>query len=262
MEASEEEETASTVIESVTFTKKANEQEKSQSSTPTKKSKNKKKKRKGAGDTSVTGTPKEAPSSPAPPAPDVDDVDRAIQEISLKYGESPSPSTSTTTTNLSAKYSLLAVQSKFLDAEQELRKLFGKIVDQEKREKQSIPGVPTRVLNRIKASQKQQKRTLMNPQDDWKLFVDYNKRMLSMDIVEKEGAITKFKFTHSRKYQGFQTDFFIAAFTSRGEQLMQLIQQAPFHVDTWYYTPFSRLILVFKSVRCQDNKEVYRRQRI
>jgi hypothetical protein len=235
IEASEEEEAEPTPSEPGVSSRTERKKDQPRSSTPTiKKSKNKKKKRKpGKDEGSIASTPGEVASSSAP---ELDAVDRAIKEISLKYGESPTPSQSQSTTHL-AKYSLVTIQPKFLDAEQELRKLFGKIVDQEKRERQSIPGVPAHVFNRIKASQKTQKHTLMNPKDEWKLFAAYNKRMLSMDIIGKEGVITKFKFTHSRRYEEVQMSFFLAALSGNSEALMRLLGESPFHVDTWYFLP-------------------------
>lgn len=227
-----EEESVARVESPVIVSKKETTTTQSSSSITTKKSKNKKKKRKPAKENeSTASTPKETTSTPAP---ELDDVDRAIREISQKYGDSPSHAESPTSANLSAKYSLLSVQPKFLDAETELRKLFGKIVDMEKRERQSVPGVPSHVLNRLKSTQQQRKRTLMNPKDEWQLFAAYNKRMLSMDIIEKDGAITNFKFVHSRRYQDVQMQFFITALGGDGNVLMGLLRESPFHVDTWY----------------------------
>jgi Transcriptional repressor TCF25 len=215
-----------------------------------KKSKNKKKKRKSNKDeTPHSQTPTDTPSTP--PHSTLDDVDRAIQEISQKYGDAPSPSSSLSNPSITKKYSLLSVSPKFLDADLELRKLFGKIVDLEAREsrRQPIHGVPARVLNRIKATQTQRKHTLMKPKDEWQLFSAYNKSMLSMDIIEKEGVVTKFKLVHSRRYQEIQMQFFITALGGDGNVLMGLLQQHPFHVDTWYYFQFGTN-LVFKLVRC------------
>jgi hypothetical protein len=204
--------------------------------TPAKKSKNKKKKKKPTKeDPPRPSTPKETPSMPTPS--NLDDIDRAIQEISQKYGDSPIPSPSSTPNpTLTRKYSLLAISLKNLDADVELRKLFGKIVDAEARSasRQTIHGVSPRVLNRIKATQVQRKRTLMKPKDEWQLFAAYNKRMLSMDILEKENGVTKFKFVHSRRYQDVQMQFFITALGGDGNVLMGLLREHPFHVDTWY----------------------------
>jgi hypothetical protein len=216
--------------------------------TPTKKSKNKKKKKKPAkAETPAPPTPKETPSTPAPS--DLDDIDRAIQEISQKYGDTPIPSPSSTPhPSLTKKYSLLAISLKNLDADFELRKLFGKIVDAEAREasRQTIHGISPRALNRIKATQVQRKRTLMKPKDEWQLFAAYNKRMLSMDVLEKENGVTKFKFVHSRRYQDVQMQFFITALGGDGNVLMGLLREHPFHVDTWYYSTTSELMIVCK----------------
>jgi hypothetical protein len=226
----------------------------SSQSTPTKKSKNKKKKRKTLRENmTASSTPSERPSTPSPST--FDDIDRAIQEISKKYGEalSPlSPSPTTVTQSLSQKYSLLSVSTKNLDSDIELRKLFGKLVDIEAREsrRQPIHGIPARVINRIKASQSQQRRTLMKPKDEWQLFSAYNKLMLSMDILEKNGGVTRFKFAHSRRYQDIQMQFFITVLGGDGNILMDLLREHPFHVDAWY-TPVRRpLMIVFKLVKC------------
>ena len=209
---------------------------KSSSSTPSKKSKHKKKKRKPLKeDITTSSTPSERPSTPA--LSNMDDIDRAIQEISQKYGDTTSPSSpsSTTTQSLSKKYSLLSISLKNLDSDLELRKLFGKIVDIEAREsrRQPIHGIPARVINRIKATQSPQRRTLMKPKDEWQLFAAYNKRMLSMDIVEKIEGVTRFKFVHSRGYRHIQLQFFMTALGGDANILMGLLREHPFHVDAW-----------------------------
>jgi Transcriptional repressor TCF25 len=238
IEDSEEEETVELPEKPAVSTKLT-----SSPSTPSKKSKSKKKRRKQIKDDGTTSsTPSERPSTPTPS--NLDDIDRAIQEISQKYGDTPSPSSSSTTNHtLSQTYSLLSVNPKHLDADLELRKLFGKIVDAEAREsrRQPIHGIPVRVINRIKASQAQRKRTLMKPKDEWQLFSAYNKRMLSMDVIEKVSGVTKFKFVHSRRYQDIQMRFFITALGGDGNVLMELLRENPFHVDTWY--PFSDFLL-------------------
>jgi hypothetical protein len=177
-------------------------------------------------------TPSEGPSTPA--EQDHIDIDQAIHEISLKYGDIP-PSPSPTSSTLTTKFSLLAVSPKNLDADVELRKLFGKIVDAEAREsrRQPIHGIPVRVINRIKASRPDnKKRVLMKPKDEWQLFSAYNKRMLGMDVISKEDGVIKFKFVHSRSYQDIQMQFFITALGGDGNALMALLQKNPFHVDS------------------------------
>jgi Transcriptional repressor TCF25 len=215
--------------------------------TSTKKSKNKKKKRKPKDESPAPTTPSDRPTTPS--TSDLDDIDRAIKEISLKYHDTP-PSPSTTP-SAARKHSLLSVSAKHLDADLELRKLFGKVVDAEAREsrRQPIHGLSPRVVNRIKAAQKERKRTLMKPKDEWQLFAAYNKQMLSMDIVGKEDGVTRFKFVHSRRYQDVQMQFFITALGGDGNVLIELLREHPFHVDTWYRSSSMGLMIVFKLVR-------------
>ena len=168
---------------------------------------------------------------------DLDEVDRAIQEISQRYSDIPSPSPSPNPAATTRKYSLLSIQPNLLDADVELRKLFGKVVDVEAKEsRRPFRGIPPRVINRIKHSHAQRRHTLMKPTDEWQLFAAYNKSMLSMDIVERDGSVTKFKFVHSKRYQEIQMEFFVTALGGDGNILMELLQQNPFHVDTWYNT--------------------------
>lgn len=71
-----------------------------------------------------------------------------------------------------------------------------------------------------------------------------------MDIVEKNGGVTRFKFAHSRRYQDIQMQFFITVLGGDGNILMDLLREHPFHVDAWY-TPVRRpLMIVFKLVKC------------
>jgi hypothetical protein len=236
-EAEEEQTTAHPEIPSASVTKESS----SSATIPTKKSKTKKKKRKPIKDEDSSSlTPSARLGTPA--SPDFDELDRTLREISQKYGDippSPSPSTNSI---LPQKFSILSVSPKNLDADLELRKLFGKVVDAEAREarRQPIHGIPVRVINRIKASHTSKKHTLMKPKDEWQLFAAYNQRMLSMDIVTKEDGVTKFKFVHSKRYQDIQMQFFIAALGGDGNVLMSLLKKHPFHVDSWYEIPLIR----------------------
>ena len=77
----------------------------------------------------------------------------------------------------------------------------------------------------------------MKPKDEWQLFAAYNKRMVGMDVLDKTGSLTRFKFVHSRRYQDVQMQFFIAALGGDPNVLMGLLREHPFHIDTWYYYP-------------------------
>src|SRR5271163_1358099 len=144
--AEEEEEEDEATIAPVSTVEATEKEATSTESAPSKKSKNKKKKKKPARDKSpAISTPLEAPSNPT--SPDLDDVERAIQEISHKYRDTPSPSSSASRVS-SRKSSILGVSPKHLDADFEMRKLFGKIVDAEAKEsrRQAVLGVSPRVM--------------------------------------------------------------------------------------------------------------------
>jgi Transcriptional repressor TCF25 len=198
--------------------------------TSTKKSKNKKKKRKPPKD--------ETPSSREPtPAPtSLDEVDAAVHAISLKYGEQ-NPLTNPPTVPSTTRNALLSVHPKTLDANAELRKLFGKIVDAEARDaaKQSIHGVSPRMINRIKAMDRQRRNhVLMKPKDEWQLYAGYRNRMVSMDIVGRTPTgETEFKFVHSNKYSNIQMSFYAITMHGDPNLFMNWVRNYPFHVDSW-----------------------------
>ena len=196
----------------------------------TKKSKNKKKKRKPA---------KEDPLSSREPTPaptTLDEVDAAVQAISLKYGEQ-NPLTSPPAVPSTSRNRLLSVSPKTLDANAELRKLFGKIVDAEARDaaKQSIHGVSPRTINRIKAMDRQRRNhVLMKPKDEWQLYAGYNNRMVSMDVVGRtEAGETEFKFVHSNKYSDIQMSFYAITMHGDANLFMSWVRNYPFHIDSW-----------------------------
>ena len=235
-EVEQDEEDETTIIPVPTLEPVEKEATASEPTQP-KKSRNKKKKKKPAKDKSpAISTPLETPSTTT--GPDLDEVGRAIQEVSDKYRDTPSPSSASRT--MSRKSSILGVSPKHLDADYEMRKLFGKIVDAEAKEsrRQGVLGVPPRLMNRIRAIQPQRKQTLIKAKDEWQVFATLHKQTLSMEIIEKIDGVTRFRFVHSRRYQQIQMQFFIAALGGDPNVLIELLRGNPFHVDSWYFSGF------------------------
>lgn len=111
-------------------------------------------------------------------------------------------------------HQLLAVNYRFLDAEAEMKRLFGShVVNSENRASQG------RVLKKSKFT---------TPKSDW---APYKRNGLSMELVETKNGISYYAFRHSEQYQDVQLEFLNAIATHNPEALVFLIRRYPYHVD-------------------------------
>lgn len=109
---------------------------------------------------------------------------------------------------------LLSVNYRFLDAEAEMKRLFGShVVNSENRASQG------RVLKKSKFT---------TPKSDW---APYKRNGLSMELVETKNGVTYYAFRHSEQYQDVQLEFLNAIATHNPEALVFLIRRHPYHVD-------------------------------
>ncbi|KAI8908069.1 transcriptional repressor TCF25-domain-containing protein [Gorgonomyces haynaldii] len=103
---------------------------------------------------------------------------------------------------------LLKIDPKHLDGDQELRRQFGSVIDDQ-------------VNKRIK-----RKRTiLVNPVENWPRF---NKEGVSMER-DQNG---KWQFVHSKSYQKMQIQFMQCVETLNPDTIVGLLRQHPYHIDS------------------------------
>jgi hypothetical protein len=136
----------------------------------------------------------------------------------LTYGvcrSSSSKGNKKNTANTEERRQLLSVNYRFLDAEAEMKRLFGShVVNSENRVSQG------RVLKKSKFA---------TPKSDWP---PYKRNGLSMEVVETKDGTTHYAFRHSEQYQDIQLEFLNAIATHNPEALLFLIRRHPYHVDS------------------------------
>lgn len=151
-------------------------------------------------------------------------ADKAIEDLSMKeldkvlktMGQKPSKNNKESkNTNSEERRQLLSVNYRFLDAEAEMKRLFGShVVNSENRTSQG------RTLKKSKFS---------TPKSDW---APYKRDGLSMEVLETKDGITYYAFRHSEQYQDTQLEFLSAIATHNPEALLFLVRRHPYHVDS------------------------------
>ncbi|KAI8971451.1 transcriptional repressor TCF25-domain-containing protein [Mycotypha africana] len=118
---------------------------------------------------------------------------------------------------------LLCINYRYLDAEAEMKRLFGShVVNQERRS-----GSSGRVLKKSKFT---------TPKSDWP---PYKRNGLSMEVLSTgdqqqvaNNGTTHYAFRHSEQYQDVQLEFLNAIATHSPDALLFVMRRYPYHVDT------------------------------
>ncbi|KAG2232357.1 hypothetical protein INT48_007372 [Thamnidium elegans] len=140
------------------------------------------------------------------------ELDKVIKEINKK---APKGNKNNKNLNTEERRQLLSVNYRFLDAEAEMKRLFGShVVNSENRASQG------RVIKKSKFA---------SPKSDWP---PYKRNGLSMENVETIDGITYYAFRHSEQYQDVQLEFLNAIATHNPEALLFLTRRHPYHVDS------------------------------
>ncbi|KAK9247541.1 transcriptional repressor TCF25-domain-containing protein [Lipomyces tetrasporus] len=165
---------------------------------------------------------------------DLDEIDKALAELNMKSGmpltdakaavRKPYAS-SNSAAAAEADARLLSINSRNLDPEREMRKLFGRRVFQE--EARDVRRGGQRGLARPVASRRY---VLVQPAEDWPPLIGASG--MTMEIVGTEGEVTSFKFTHSRAYMDVQRQFYMCLQLGDAELLVELLQHNLYHVST------------------------------
>ncbi|KAL7310429.1 hypothetical protein PS15m_009933 [Mucor circinelloides] len=140
------------------------------------------------------------------------ELDRVLKQL----GKTSSKTTKgNQSLNTEERRQLLAVNYRHLDAQAEMKRLFGShVVNSENRASQG------RVLKKSKFT---------TPKSDWP---PYKRHGLSMEVVETKDGITYYAFRHSEQYQEVQMEFLRAIATHNPEALLFLTRRHPYHVDS------------------------------
>lgn len=122
---------------------------------------------------------------------------------------------------------LLAVDVRMLNPEAEMRRIFGsKVVKEEKGERSGRRSLPRGMATPTSKGRK----TVLVPMED--NYPPNIKGGLEMTMLEDIDGIKTFKFVHSKSYQQTQFMFFQCVQSGDPQTLMNLLNQAPFHIDT------------------------------
>ncbi|KAL1935499.1 hypothetical protein VTP01DRAFT_4639 [Rhizomucor pusillus] len=143
------------------------------------------------------------------------ELDEILKQVSVESKDQGETGTATEN-NTEQRRSLLSVEYKYLDAEAEMKRMFGsRVVNSESR------------LHPSGRNLKKQK--LANPKVDW---YPYRRQGLSMETVDTKNGISYFVFKHDDEYQEAQFEFLSAVATHNPNALMFLLSRYPYHVDT------------------------------
>ncbi|CEP12095.1 hypothetical protein [Parasitella parasitica] len=168
----------------------------------TKKNKKKNKKKGNKGDNSSTGTDSIS----------MKELDNVLKQLGQKSSKG---ATDKQSLNTEERRQLLSVNYRNLDAQAEMKRLFGShVVNSENRSSQG------RVLKKSKFT---------TPKSDWP---PYKRNGLSMEAVETKDGISYYAFRHFEQYQDVQMEFLSAIATHNPEALLLLIRRHPYHVDS------------------------------
>ncbi|KAI8388402.1 transcriptional repressor TCF25-domain-containing protein [Radiomyces spectabilis] len=192
------------------------EEEKSPSTAQVVKSskKNKKKKKKGKAQAQAQAVKSHASSKKDIADMSWEEFDDVLKEIGGSSQPDNAGSTKEEDTeNADERCRLLSVNQRYLDAEAEMKRLFGsRVVNSENR-------TAGRVLKRSKLS---------TPKVDWP---PYKKQGLSMSLIENKPGSSYYAFTHSEEYQDAQLEFLNCVASHDPNALMFLTHHHPYHVD-------------------------------
>ncbi|KAA8910701.1 transcriptional repressor TCF25-domain-containing protein [Sphaerosporella brunnea] len=171
-----------------------------------------------------------------------DDIDRALRQLNIASPGTSTPASGTSTRGqLEAPLSaVLKVDSRNLDASNEMMKLFGRHALRSTEEIQGTAaagarrGGGMRMMPAIaggRALAKGRKNTFVQPKEEWP---NAGSGGLGMEIDDSDMSmgVTTYKFVHSRQYQGVQRQFAICVASMDPQRLLQLLHYNPYHITT------------------------------
>ena len=166
---------------------------------------------------------------PASSSPTITDAD--LEDFVQKFKPAITNATDNMSSQIVEASKFLKVDSKFLDADAELRKQFGSIVDTDRNDNPSIFGGNKKAVRRAIASAPKRKHILAPKNNELDLLVSQVKPGLGMSKVSQADVI-EFKLTHSRRYMEAQERFLETVQSYDPDMLLMSLRQSPFHIDT------------------------------
>ncbi|KAG0316170.1 Transcription factor 25 [Dissophora globulifera] len=148
----------------------------------------------------------------------VEEFERSLQQMNKQLGSVSSAEGSSQKSTATPLKQLLAVDTRFLDADAEMKKMFGaRVVNSEIKDRRYAK-ITKRAL-------------LAQPRNTWPIRKASG---LSMEIVETDEKehVTTFKIVHSEYYQRTQLKFLGAVASYDPGNLVALLRENPFHVDS------------------------------
>ena len=173
--------------------------------------------------------PKPRSRQPASSSPTITDAE--LEEFVQTFKPAITNATDNITSKTIEVSKFLKVDSKYLDADAELRKQFGSIVDTDRHDSPSIFGRNKKAVKRAIASAPKRKHILAPKNDELDLLVSQVKPGLGMSKVGQADVI-EFNLTHSRRYAEAQQLFLEAVESYDPNMLLACLRLSPFHIDT------------------------------
>ncbi|XP_033626213.1 transcription factor 25-like [Asterias rubens] len=153
---------------------------------------------------------------------DEDEIDASLRQVNAMLGTLPNGpsepiSTASSSVTIDTK-AVLAIEHKNLNAENEMRRIFGSMVVRQNDQRR-----------RGRRKTYQRSTWLVNPKAEWPHI---GKTGLSMTQLETKGGNHFFTLEHSKDYQQVQFQFLDAVESMNPQNLTALLQMHPYHIDT------------------------------
>lgn len=153
-----------------------------------------------------------------------DDISRTVKEVDKLFGTTEQNVKSCTTKDVNGTNfkSLLMVQHKNLNASNEMKRMFGNRIVQAEQNKRRNPRGGPRLFKST---------WLVNPKENWP---PVGKTGIYMNLVTNTDLpnATYFAFEHSPSYRQVQQKFITAVETMNSDNIIKIINQQPYHVDS------------------------------
>ncbi|KAK3836022.1 MAG: transcriptional repressor TCF25-domain-containing protein [Linnemannia elongata] len=148
----------------------------------------------------------------------IEEFERSLQQMNQQLGSLSTGGEASRKATVTPLNQLLAVDTRFLDADAEMKKMFGaRVVNSEIKDR--------------RYAKVAKKSLLAQPRGTWPVRKASG---LSMDIVDQDEKekITTFKVVHSEYYQRTQLKFLAAVASYDPNNLVALLRESPFHIDS------------------------------
>uniref|UniRef100_A0A1B6CWB0 Transcription factor 25 n=1 Tax=Clastoptera arizonana TaxID=38151 RepID=A0A1B6CWB0_9HEMI len=148
-----------------------------------------------------------------------DEVERSVREVNALYGDlaQPTPLVADSSTNF-PKRSILTIEHRALNPNNELKRIFGsKVIQNEQSKRRGC-----RSRGHLKST------WLVSPKENWP---QVGKPGLSMSLVRTENGVSYFNYEHSINYQQVQKKFLEAVELLNPDNIVSIFNTHPFHID-------------------------------